>query len=37
MISFHCSKYQNIINTEDSKEFYMAKIQLYAIEQVQMV
>jgi kinesin family protein 18/19 len=32
VISFHCSKYNNIINTEDCKEFYLAKIQLYAIE-----
>ncbi|CAD8178080.1 unnamed protein product [Paramecium octaurelia] len=37
VISFHCSKYNNIINTEDCKEFYLAKIQLYAIEQVQTV
>lgn len=32
IISFHVSKYNNIINTEDLKEFYLAKIQLYAIE-----
>ncbi|KAM3135674.1 hypothetical protein pb186bvf_012200 [Paramecium bursaria] len=37
IISYHCSKYENIINTEDYKEFYIAKIQQYAQEQVQVV
>lgn len=34
LISFHCSKYLSVITTEDLKEFYLAKVELYAIEQV---